>query len=81
MPKLQKRVSNLKQYDKMELENREPETESEIETDNESDDEYFCEEAKNIDEPLIAEIVHFILNETASMRSLSVLVFAILKYV
>ena len=65
----------------MEIEIKELEIESGIESDKESDDEYFYEEAKNIDEPLIAEIVHFILNENASLRSPSVLVFAILKYV
>ncbi len=65
----------------MEIEIKELEIESENEADIDSDDEYLVEEVKIIDETLISEIVHFILNENASKRSLSVLVFAILKFV
>ena len=84
MPHLSKRLSNLKQYDKKEelkMDIEKNDTESEIESDIESDDEYFVQEVKIIEESLIAEIVHFIVNENASIRSLSVLVFAILKFV
>ena len=69
MPHLSKRLSNLKQYDKKEelkLDIEKNDTESEIESDIESDDEYFVQEVKIIEESLIAEIVHFIVNENAS---------------
>jgi hypothetical protein len=44
-----------------------------------TDDEFVLKEPPKIDTSLISEIVHFILNERSSKRSLSILVLSILK--
>jgi hypothetical protein len=48
-------------------------------TDDDTDDEFVLKEPPKIDTSLISEIVHFILNERSSKRSLSILVLSILK--
>ena len=48
-------------------------------SDDDSDDEFFVKQSPKIDTSLIAEIVHFILNERSSKRSISILVLSILK--
>ena len=48
-------------------------------TDDDTDDEFVLKEPPKIYTSLISEIVHFILNERSSKRSLSILVLSILK--
>jgi hypothetical protein len=83
MPKPKKSFSNLKQFTSVARvsevqENKEVDMISGSESNFESDDEYQLNE-ELVDESLLSEIVLFILNENSSKRSLSVLVFAILK--
>jgi hypothetical protein len=63
----------------MEDDQKESILELSIDSDDQSDDEFILKESKKIDPSLIAEIVDFILNEKSSKRSLSVLVFSVLK--
>ena len=52
---------------------------SDDDTDVDTDDEFVLKEPPIIDTSFISEIVHFILNERSSKRSLSILVLSILK--